>query len=219
MTAFYFQDTDGGQINLTPGKAVCVGRNYIKHIEELNNEVPEDCVLFIKPQSSFQSFQNGIVIPHDKGTVHHEVELAILINTPLKDATETQAIAAIEGVAIALDLTLRELQKQLKTKGLPWEKAKAFDGSCVVTPFVKSSGWNSHTVELKLNGNTQQQASTTEMILSVPKLISEISRWFSLSPGDIILTGTPAGVGPIKKGDQLEVILDQQHHWVSQING
>ena len=219
MNPFQFKNIQGNIIDLPPGKIICIGRNYVEHIQELKNEVPTEAVLFIKPTTTFQDISNVIHIPLNKGPVHHELELAILISKPLTTANEQQSIDAIAGYALALDLTLRELQSELKNKGLPWERAKSFDGSCPITSFIESPGNNStHHIELKINGESRQQTNTDKMIYSIPKLISEISHWFSLQPGDVVLTGTPAGVAELHIKDNLQLILDNQHTWSSEIH-
>ncbi len=219
MSKFYFEDSRGKKIDLPPGKAVCVGRNYVEHIHELENEIPKQTVLFIKPNTAFQPMHSSILIPKHKGPVHHELELAILIGKTITNANQVQSIAAIKGYALALDLTLRELQQTLKSKGLPWERAKAFDGSCPLSPFILSSSDTSiHNLQLFINDKLKQSAATDQMITPIPKLISEISHWFTLEPGDVVLTGTPAGVGQLKPNDNLRFVLDNQLDWELIVN-
>jgi 2-keto-4-pentenoate hydratase/2-oxohepta-3-ene-1,7-dioic acid hydratase in catechol pathway len=218
MNQFQFETIQGDKIELPPGKIVCVGRNYVEHIKELENEIPTESVFFLKPKTAFQNLTQGIKIPTDKGAVHHEIELAILIAKPLSAANESEVISAIGGYALALDLTLRELQSELKKKGLPWERAKAFDGSCPITAFKMAPGeCLPHQFELKINAQIRQHTSTEKMITPIPKLLSEISHWFSLEPGDVVLTGTPAGVAELQINDQLEMTLDNQYSWTTTI--
>jgi len=176
-------------------------------------------VLFIKPKTAYQDLSKAFTIPLNKGPVHHELELAILISETITAVSEEQAVKAIEGYALALDLTLRELQTKLKTKGLPWERAKAFDGSCPISPFIQAPGESlEHQFELKINQQIRQQTSTNKMITSIPKLLSEISHWFTLEPGDVVLTGTPKGVAEIHPNDELQLTLDNQYSWKSKVH-
>ena len=204
-------DEHAQPINLPVGKVLCVGRNYLMHIQELNNAVPDKPLLFIKPSTSLVTLEEPVLIPRDQGSCHNEIELAILINQPLKNASEAQAEQAIYGYGLALDLTLRDLQDDLKCQGHPWERAKAFDGSCPVSYFVPKSRIADHqnvSFTLQVNGQTRQHGNSKDMLLAINALISEISHTFTLLSGDIVLTGTPKGVGPLYAGDRLEVSLD-----------
>ncbi|WP_369855538.1 fumarylacetoacetate hydrolase family protein [Candidatus Thalassolituus haligoni] len=197
------------------GKAVCVGRNYAAHAAELNNPVPERPLLFIKPADAIVAMEGDITIPVNAGAVHHELEIALLIGRPLSFANHQQALAAIAGVGLALDLTLRDVQDGLKQKGHPWERAKAFDGACPVSRFVAAeqvNDWADLNVSLLRNGTMQQQGSSAAMLFPVADLLVEISQHFTLNPGDLVLTGTPAGVGPLEPGDQLTATLQD---WLS----
>ncbi|MGQ8364033.1 fumarylacetoacetate hydrolase family protein [Glaciecola sp. 1036] len=198
------------QINLPVGKVVCVGRNYLDHIAELNNTASEYPVIFMKPSTALCDFSQPIVLPENKGQCHNEIELAFLIEKPLKNAEIDECRQAIWGVALGLDLTLRDLQNELKAQRLPWERAKAFDGACPITPFVSLD--KSHPLEfefsLTVNNSIRQQGDSRFMIWSTLQLLSIISSEFSLLPGDIVLTGTPKGVGPLASGDQLSLCLD-----------
>lgn len=198
---------------LTPGKVVCVGRNYAAHARELNNPVPAEPLLFLKPSTSLVPFGPAIVIPVDHGSVHHELEIALLIGQPLRLATEAECTAAIAGVGLALDLTLREVQDRLKTASHPWEIAKAFDGSCPVSPFLPPDalpGLTALHFALHRNGQPAQQGDTADMLTPIPALLAFMSRHFTLLPGDVVLTGTPAGVGPLEPGDHLLATLNDQ---------
>ena len=190
------------------GKIVCVGRNYAAHAKELNNPIPSSPILFIKPASSAVPFATDFSIPKDQGSVHHELEIAILIGSTLSHADTEQVAASIAGIGLGLDLTLRDVQDQLKEKGHPWERAKSFDGACPLTEFVSVSlvspdDWQSIALRLKKNGQLQQQGSSADMLFPILPLIAHMSEHFSLQPGDVILTGTPAGVGPLAVGDSL----------------
>ena len=196
-------------LDLPVGKVVCVGRNYAEHARELNNPVPDEPLLFIKPSTAIQTMQTPIKLTPQRGGLHYEAEIAVLINQTLTHASEAEALAAISGVGLALDLTLRDLQSKLKDKGLPWEKAKAFDGSCCLSPFVPADTVDLTQLSLKLwiNGELRQDGHTDQMLRSVAALVSHISEWFTLQPGDVVLTGTPAGVGELYAGDQLKLQL------------
>ena len=195
---------------LPVGKVVCVGRNYAEHARELNNPVPEEPVLFIKPATALARLEEPLSIPLDYGACHFEAEMALLIGERLCRCNEQQAASAIAGVGVALDLTLRELQTTLKNKGLPWEKAKGFDGACPVSTFVPAGeidDLQDVRIQLSRNGQLQQDGNSGDMLTPVLPLLVYISQFFTLQPGDIVLTGTPAGVGPLESGDQLEVSL------------
>lgn len=194
------------------GKIVCVGRNYAAHAQELNNPLPSAPLLFIKPASAAVPLQQPVSLPRNRGSVHHELELAVLIGAPLSN-TKAEAVApAIAGIGLALDLTLRDVQDQLKREGHPWERAKAFDGAYPVSEFVSCSGLDLQqlTVQLWRNGQLQQDGFTSQMLFPVTALIAEISQNFSLQPGDIVSTGTPAGVGPLQSGDALIATLGEK---------
>ena len=194
----------------TSGKVVCVGRNYAEHAKELSNPVPKEPILFIKPASSLVPMNGNISIPTDQGSVHHELEIAILIGQELKNASEDQVSEAVAGIGLALDLTLRDVQSKLKEKGHPWERAKSFDGACPVSEFISPGHFpdlNSIHLKLERNGKLQQQGSSNEMLFPIVPLIAEMSRHFTLNSGDIVLTGTPAGVGPLESGDNLQSSL------------
>jgi 2-keto-4-pentenoate hydratase/2-oxohepta-3-ene-1,7-dioic acid hydratase in catechol pathway len=207
---YQHRHADARPIDLPPGKVVCVGRNYADHARELNNEVPPEPVLFIKPATSLLPLEEPFDIPAGRGRVHFETELALLIGTPLTRADEAQARRAIAGIGVGLDLTLRDLQDQLKRKGLPWEKAKGFDGACPVSGFIppaRVADLSAITIRLSVNGAVRQEGRSGQMITPVLTLLSYISHWFTLQPGDLVLTGTPAGVGPVQPGDRLRVEL------------
>lgn len=194
-----------------PGKVVCVGRNYADHAKELGNAVPSSPLLFIKPATALTPMSDSISLPAGFGPCHHELEMALLIGQPLSKAKAADCRAAIAGIGLALDLTLRELQDELKKKGHPWERAKSFDGACPLSefvPFDSAMDFSSLTLRLSRNGLVQQQGSCGDMLFSVEALLSEISDSFSLKPGDVVLTGTPAGVGPLSAGDKLIAELD-----------
>lgn len=197
---------DGSAVELPVGKVVCVGRNYAEHARELGNDVPAEPLLFIKPATALRDLNAPVMLPVGRGEVHHEVEIVVLIGAPLTDATPQAAQAAIAGYAVGLDLTLRELQSRLKERGEPWEKAKSFDGAAPVSGFVDARGVSTRqnlAVSLEVNDQVRQHGHSGQMLFPIFPLVAEISRHFTLLPGDVVYTGTPAGVAPLVSGDQL----------------
>ena len=189
------------------GKIICLGRNYLDHIRELGNKVPDRAVIFCKPASSILENGGAIRIPEYSNDCHHELELALLIGKTGKNLSEETALSHLAGYGVALDLTLRDIQSELKGKGLPWEIAKGFDTACPLSDFVPQhqvANPNQLQLELKINGETRQAGNTAQMMRSVEEIITEVSSFYTLEPGDIILTGTPAGVSRIESGDHLE---------------
>ncbi|PAU88300.1 isomerase/hydrolase [Pseudomonas sp. WN033] len=199
--------SDASLANLPMGKVVCVGRNYAEHARELNNPVPSEPLLFIKPATAVVGLDQPLRLPQGLGAVHYETEIALLIGQTLSgEVSEQQAVEAIAGIGLALDLTLRELQDQLKAKAHPWERAKAFDGACPLSPFVRSEqvpDLGNIALQLQINGQLRQQGSSAEMITPIVALLRHIATVFTLQPGDVVITGTPAGVGVLNPGDQL----------------
>lgn len=203
---------DGTRIHFPMGKVVCVGRNYAEHAKELNNPVPTEPLLFIKPGSCVVALDDSFSIPNDeRGAVHYEAEIAVLIGKPLsRKPNAEEVLDAISGFAPALDLTLRELQDKLKAKAYPWEVAKSFDGACVLAPFVPGDAVEDLAdlgIRLSLNGELRQDGNSRDMLNPILPLIQHICGHFSLQAGDVILTGTPVGVGPLSAGDMLELEL------------
>ncbi|KAF7772393.1 hypothetical protein PCIT_a2456 [Pseudoalteromonas citrea] len=198
---------DGSIIDLPVGKAVCVGRNYVAHAQELNNPLPDEPLLFMKPSSSFQSFDSEIKLREDLGEHHYEAELVILIGSVVDRDTVCYS-DAVAGVGLGLDFTLRNVQTRLKSQGLPWERAKAYDGSCALTPFTpvtKHHKLRDSEYRFWINGELKQRGDTSLMINSIEELMANITQVFSLYPGDIVMTGTPAGVGALTHGDKLQL--------------
>ena len=194
-----------------PSKIVCVGRSYADHAKELGNAVPDRPVLFIKPPSSLVSLDEGIDWNKGLGNCHHECELTLRIDRPLKaESDPIKALEAIGAVTLGLDLTLRDLQDDLKKKGQPWERAKAFDGSCVLAEWVdvaEISAWNDTHYTLEVNDQLRQKGDTALLIFDIGSLLVDISQAFSLEAGDVVMTGTPAGVAALASGDQLKMTL------------
>lgn len=188
------------------GKILCIGRNYLDHIRELGNEAPAAPVIFMKPASSVIGNGEKVVIPSYSHNCHHEAELALLVGTPCRKISEAAAISCLAGYGVAIDLTLRDVQDELKKKGLPWDIAKGFDTACPLSEFTPAGQVvdpQNLTVTMKVNNELRQSGSTGLMIHTVAQIISHLSTIFTLEPGDIILTGTPAGVGRVVAGDQL----------------
>ncbi|MDH4563536.1 fumarylacetoacetate hydrolase family protein [Pseudomonas sp. BN411] len=209
--SYQHQYVDGTPIHFSLGKVVCVGRNYAEHAKELNNPVPTEPLLFIKPGSCTVPLAGGFSIPQDRGAVHYEAEIAVLIGKPLSRHPDAEEVRdAISGFAPALDLTLRDVQAKLKEKGLPWEIAKSFDGACVLAPFVPGDapeGLDDIGIRLTINGEVRQDGNSRDMLNPILPLIQHMAGHFSLQPGDVILTGTPVGVGPLNQGDALVLEL------------
>lgn len=200
-------------LDLPLGKVVCVGRNYAEHAQELGNEIPDAPILFIKPATSVVPLAGSFAIPVNQGSVHHELEIALLISQTASNISAERAWDCVSHVGLALDLTLRDVQSQLKSKSLPWEIAKGFDGACPLSnwvPIQDMSNKDAIDLELIADGQIKQQGNSQQMITSIPNLLAYISQHFTLMPGDVVLTGTPAGVGPLTSKEQLTLILDQQ---------
>ncbi|CAO96585.1 fumarylacetoacetate hydrolase family protein [Erwinia tasmaniensis] len=204
----------GALLDFPVSKVVCVGSNYAQHIKEMGSATPAEPVLFIKPETAMCDLRQPLSIPDDFGAVHHEIELAVLIGSTLKQASERHVEQAIAGYGVALDLTLREVQTGCKQAGQPWEKAKGFDNSCPLSGFIPANEFThdpqSVALQLKVNGEVRQHGSTADMIHKILPLIAYMSRYFTLRAGDVILTGTPAGVGPMLSGDKLQLSLGER---------
>ncbi len=203
------------------GKVVCVGRNYAEHARELGNEIPKSPILFMKPASSVVSVRNDIVRPDPAkyGDTHYEAELCIQLSADLSAATVEQAQQAIGAVTLGLDLTLRDLQSKLKEKGHPWERAKCFDGACVLADWLEPQAFADFSqvnYQLTINDELRQDGDSAFMLFSVYELLAEISHAFSLQAGDVIMTGTPSGVGVLQANDQLTLTLGA-HEWQVQV--
>jgi 2-keto-4-pentenoate hydratase/2-oxohepta-3-ene-1,7-dioic acid hydratase in catechol pathway len=204
------QDINGQYLPFPAGKVVCIGQNYADHIAELNSVKRPEPLFFIKPNSALCAVEASFEIPKHSGVCHNELELAVLISKPLKNVTPEHVNAGIWGYGLALDLTLREVQSKLKKQGRPWELAKGFDGACPISPFINKSEIEfPQDIDLRLtvNGQSRQKGNTKNMIRGINQLISQMSQHFTLMPGDVVLTGTPAGVGPLKYGEKLELSL------------
>ncbi|XP_786493.3 acylpyruvase FAHD1, mitochondrial [Strongylocentrotus purpuratus] len=186
-------------------KIVCIGRNYAEHAAELGNKVPTKPMIFLKPTSAYlQEGQGNIKLPPNCTEIHHEVELGIVIGKSGSNILESSAMEHVGGYTLALDMTERKLQSDLKSKGHPWSLAKGFDTSCPVGGFLDASridNVDDVRLWLKVNGETKQDGNTKDMIFRVPTLLSFISQYMTLEVGDLVLTGTPSGVGPVRSKD------------------
>ncbi|XP_037082871.1 acylpyruvase FAHD1, mitochondrial-like isoform X2 [Pollicipes pollicipes] len=200
-------------------KIVAVGRNYKEHAAELGNKMPEKPLLFLKPTSSYL-ISGNILIPPGCSELHHEVELGVVVSSTCRRVSESAAMQHVAGYALALDMTARDFQTEAKAKGHPWTMAKCFDTACPVSAFVPrdripdASGLQ---LWCAVNGETRQSGSTSDMHFSVPFLLSYISRYITLEPGDLVLTGTPAGVGPVRPGDVIEASVSDQSGQIAHI--
>lgn len=195
-------------------KIICIGRNYTEHIAELNNEKPEDPVIFLKPDTAILLKKQPFFIPDFSEEVHYEAELLVKIKRVGKHIQPKFAHKYYDEIGLGIDFTARDLQQKLKGKGLPWEKAKAFDGAAVVGekwfPKKKFPDLNNINFSLEKNGAIVQQGNTSHMLWKIDELIGYISEYFTLKIGDIIFTGTPAGVGKVEENDRLTGFLEKE---------
>lgn len=191
-------------------KIICIGRNYVDHTKELNNAVPTEPVFFLKPDTALIKNNEPFYIPSFSNNVHHEVEIVLQVCKMGKHIEEKFANKYYDKITVGIDFTARDMQEQCKEKGLPWEKAKAFDGSAPIGEMlavteIKNS--NSIPFHLKVNGELRQQGNTENMLFSFDKIIAYISQFVTLKTGDLIYTGTPAGVGQVHIGDKLQAYI------------
>ncbi|MFN8352420.1 MAG: fumarylacetoacetate hydrolase family protein [Flavobacteriales bacterium] len=193
-------------------KVICIGRNYRAHAEELGNAAPKEPVFFLKPNTACLYPGQLIRLNPLLGTIHHEVELVVMIDSYAKNVPVNMALGLVASYTLGLDLTARDVQEELKAKSLPWEKAKAFDGSAVLgeveLPMTAGTDLQNMDIQLKRNGQLVQKGHTRDMLFTVAELIAHVSRYMTLEPGDLLFTGTPAGVRPITHGDLLEGYLN-----------
>lgn len=193
-------------------KIICIGRNYADHAKELNNQIPEEPVVFLKPDSAILPKGNAFFIPEFSENLQHEIEVVIRINRLGKHIEERFASRYYDEFTLGIDFTARDLQSKLKAKGLPWEKAKAFDGSAFLGPWQKVNEFDLNDLNFSLLKNDEpvQIGSTRDMLFSIDRLIAEVSKYFTLKIGDLIFTGTPAGVGAVQTNDLLDLKLGDQ---------
>jgi len=194
-------------------KLICIGRNYTAHIEELENERPKDPVVFIKADSAVLPKEQDFYLPPFSNNVHHEVELLVKITKVGKHIAKEFAHKYYDEVSLGIDFTARDVQDELKSKGLPWEKAKSFDGSAVIGKWVSKSNYkdlDQLSFSLKKNNEVVQSASSELMLWKIDELISYVSQFFTLKKGDILFSGTPSGVGKVEAGDVLEGFIESE---------
>ena len=194
-------------------KIICIGRNYVQHAKELGNDVPSEPVFFLKPDTALLQKNSPFFIPDFSNEIHHEVEIVVKINRLGKNISEKFAHKYYDEIGLGIDFTARDIQNELKSKGLPWEKAKAFDGSAVLgKKFISISDIdNVQNIEFSLNKNEDlvQKGNTSEMLFNINQIIAHVSQFFTLKIGDLIYTGTPSGVGPVAINDQLKGFIGE----------
>jgi 2-keto-4-pentenoate hydratase/2-oxohepta-3-ene-1,7-dioic acid hydratase in catechol pathway len=194
-------------------KIICIGRNYADHAKELNNPVPKEPVFFLKPDTALLPKKNPFVYPSFSKNIQHEVEIVIKINRLGKHIEEKFAHKYYNEIGVGVDFTARDLQQQCKEQGMPWEKAKAFDGSAPTSPFVTIDQFddiNNLDFSIQINGETKQAGNTNDMLFNFNQIIAYVSQFFTLKIGDLIYTGTPAGVGPITINDSIDCYLEDK---------
>ena len=199
-------------LDLTVHSIFCIGRNYAEHAKEMGHKPPSQPMVFLKPLSTVCYDGDTINLPAQSAEVHHEVELVIAIGKGGKYIPEKEALSHIVGYGIGIDFTARDIQQSAKEKGQPWSVAKGFDGFAPVSSFIPFDGQAFPDLDLQIsvNGVTRQKGTTSDMVFSIPKLISYLSTIFTLSPGDLIFTGTPEGVSAVQAGDQITAVLGDQ---------
>jgi len=201
-------------------KIICIGRNYAEHAKEMKSEVPTEPVFFLKPDTALIKDGQPFFMPDFSKEIHHEVELVLKINKAGKHIEEQFAHKYYDEIGIGIDFTARDIQAKCKEKGLPWEKAKAFDGSAPLGKFLPKTRFkemNDISFHLEINGKKVQQGNTKDLLFSFDKVISYVSRFFTLKTGDLIFTGTPEGVGAVNEGDILEAFIGDEKLFVCQV--
>ena len=194
-------------------KILCIGRNYEEHAKELKNPLPPEPVVFAKPDSALLRNNAPFYLPQFAKEFHHEVELVVKINRLGKDIEEKFAHRYYDEIGLGVDFTARDLQNELRAKGLPWEKCKAFDGSAVISEFCSKDKFpdiNKLNFSLTVNGELRQSGNSADMIFNIDSIIAHLSQYFTLKIGDLIFTGTPAGVGPVAIGDRLKGYIEKE---------
>ena len=194
-------------------KIICVGRNYAAHIKELNNKPEEEPVIFMKPETALIAYRQPFFYPKFSNEIHYEVELVVRIDKVGKNIAERFAHKYYDEITVGIDFTARDLQSKLKSAGLPWERAKAFDSSAPVGEFISKNQFNSIEeipFSLLINGELRQEGNSSQMLFSIDRIIASVSSFVTLKKGDLLFTGTPEGVGEIKKGDHLEAFINNQ---------
>lgn len=208
--AYQHKDVKGQPIPLPVTKVLCIGRNYLDHINEMNSTISEAPLLFMKPKAAMCAISDAIAVPTNLGPCHNELEVSVLLKDELKNANEDEVAKAIWGIGLGLDLTLREVQAALKKDGQPWERAKSFDGSAPLSSFIPISAFDNLDdlqFTLVINDELRQSGNTALMLHKIIPLIAHMSSIFTLEAGDVVLTGTPKGVGPLLPGDDVSISL------------
>ena len=211
---------DGGRGPFAPSKIVCVAKNYAAHAAELASSVPTQPTFFIKPNSCLCDFAGPLALPTGRGPVHHEIELALVIGRRLRDPAQA-GMDAVAGYALALDLTLRAVQNDLREQGYPWEVSKAFPGACPIAPVLPREALaepQNARFGLAVNDETRQNDSTALMVYDIERLLYDATAAFGLEAGDVLLTGTPVGVGELRPGDRYTGWLEE-HRYDGSIGG
>jgi len=193
-------------------KIICIGRNYKKHIEELDNENSSEIIFFLKPETAIPIKNQPFFIPDFSNEIHHEVEIVVKINRTGKFIQKIFSHKYYNDISVGIDFTARDIQNEIKKRGLPWEKSKSFDGSAPIGKFIQKDDLKINNLDfiLKVNGEIKQKGNSKNMIHSIDEIISYVSQYITLKKGDIIFTGTPSGVGKVKKNDILQAYLNGQ---------
>ncbi len=191
-------------------KIICIGRNYALHAKELGNEIPDEPVIFLKPDTAILKDNQAFYLPSNLGSVHHELELIIKINKPGKKIAKNFASKYYSEISVGIDFTARDKQNWLKSKGLPWELAKSFDHSAIIGQWISKDNLDLNNLEIELikSGQVVQKGNSNQMMNNIDDIISFVSQYFTLKTGDIIFTGTPEGVGEVNIGDRLKGYLN-----------
>jgi acylpyruvate hydrolase len=201
-------------------KIICIGRNYAEHAKELNNAIPTEPVFFMKPDTAILKDGQDFYYPDFSNEIHHEIELVLKISKAGKNVESEFAHKYYDEIGIGIDFTARDLQAKCKDKGLPWEKAKSFDGSAPIGNFKSKKDFKNLSdinFHLEINGKTVQKGNTKDLIFSFDQIIAHVSKFITLKTGDLIYTGTPAGVGPVFAGDKLEGFIENEKLMMTEI--
>jgi acylpyruvate hydrolase len=202
------------------GKIVCIGRNYAEHAKELGNAVPEFPTMFLKPTSALVSSNKNVIHPDYSENLQHEVELVLLIDKTIRNASEEEAEDAIGGYAVGLDMTLRDVQEELKKKGMPWTLSKCFDTSAVLSSIILKNDYRlkgNERITLEVNGETRQDSTLDKMIFSPAQIVKHVSSKITLESGDLVYTGTPAGVSRVVRGDIITARIENVGELTTQV--
>ena len=194
-------------------KIICIGHNYVDHIKELNSPFPTEPVFFLKPETAIIKNNKAFYYPDFSNEIHYETELVLKISKPGKNIDQNFADKYYEEISVGIDFTARDIQNEFKKKGLPWEKAKAFDGSAPIGTFINKKGFpdlNNVGFHLFINGKQVQEGNSGNLLFSFNIIIAHVSKFITLKKGDLIYTGTPKGIGPIQIGDKLEAFIENK---------